>query len=546
MLENISLDCGWGKLIFGKTFSSVDKLATELKKEKKKERNIVFNSPDAPVLLHKYSQDCFINPAYTYALDLENFTQRRSVRKVFFIRLAQSEEEIQQLNTIYEKLGMQKFRGNWWSEKKPDDVLVWVVVEKNKNPENSEKIIGGALTIDHFSAFKDNKKASSIWSLAIDPDVHIAGVGKSLMKFIIQYFKKKNRKTLFLSVIHSNIPAQNLYKMLGFERASIFTIKNKTLINQKFFISENFIQEFPQEIRKTIKEAITRGIQVENKFASFYKLSFGGRNITCNNTLTDQINSISASYCGNQKMFFHILEELEIPYPPTLFTARREKGIEFLKKQESIILKSQFHKLSSNEIKTKSELRRYGSRISAPSEEVILQKFISGKSYRILLIDYKVIAVINAIPPSIVGDGKSTVRKLIQRLSRKKTSMTEGQAKVPLGSSTKSCVAQAGYTFDSIPEKGKEIVVRKNSNFHTGGTMHKVTEEFPVELKKIAIKIAKKLKISVLDFEFLIPDLKKTSEYFVLGANPKPNFSYYQGHQVEQKFLDHLFPQTKR
>ncbi len=62
MLENISLDCGWGKLFFGKSFSSVDKLATELKKEKKKERNICFNSPDSQVLLHKYSQDFFINP----------------------------------------------------------------------------------------------------------------------------------------------------------------------------------------------------------------------------------------------------------------------------------------------------------------------------------------------------------------------------------------------------------------------------------------------------------------------------------------------------
>ena len=402
------------------------------------------------------------------------------------------------------------------------------------------------LAIDHYLAFKDEKKGASIWSLAIDPDSSLSGVGKSLVKFVVQECKKKKRKNLFLSVIHSNTPAQKLYEMLGFERVNIFTIKNKTPINQKFFISDDFIKEFPQKIRGVIKEAITRGIQVENKFLNFFKLSFGGRNITCNNTLTDQVNSISASYCSHQKMFFHILEELNVPYPPTLFTARREKGIEFLKKQESIILKSQFHKLSSNEIKTSSELKRYGSRISAPAEEVILQKFIKGQSYRILLLDFKVVAVMNAVPPSIVGDGKSTVRKLIQRLSRKKFSITEGQVKIPMGSSTKSCVAQAGFTFDSVLEKGVSIEVRKNSNFHTGGTMHDVTEKFPTVFKKIAIKIAKKLKISVLDFEFLIPDLDNEEEYYVLGANPKPNFSYYQGHQVEQKFLDFLFPQTKR
>ena len=541
MLENIALDCGWGKLFLGKTFSSVDKLATELKKEKKKERNICFNSPDSQVILHKYAEKFFINPAYTYSLDLEKFSMRRGTRKTFSLKIVSSESEISELNAVYKKLGMQPFRENWWSEKRSEGVFVVVAIDSQ-----TQKVIGGAMGIDHFLACKCPEKASSIWSVAVDPDSHISGVGKALVKFVIQEFKKKKRKKLYLSVVYNNVPAQKLYEMLGFEKTNVFTIKNKSEINQKFFISENFIQEFPQQIRKVIKEAITRGIQVENKFSSFFKMSYGGRNITCNNTLTDQINSISASYCANQKMFFHILEELQIPYPQTLFTARRGKALEFLKAQESIILKSQFHKLSSNEIKTKSELARYASRISAPAEEVILQKFIKGKSYRILLIDYKVVAVMNAMPPAIIGDGKTTVRKLIQRLSRKKNSSTGGQVKIPMGSSTKSCVAQAGYTFDSILEKGVSIEVRKNSNFQTGGTMHDVTEIFPIEFKKTAIKIAKKLKISVLDFEFLIPDIENIEDFYVLGANPKPNFTYYQGHKVEQKFLDFLFPQTKR
>ena len=541
MLENIALDCGWGKLFLGRTFSSPDKLAMEFKKEKKKERNLCFNSPDSQVILHKYAEKFFINPAYTYALDLEKFSARRVTRKTFSLRMAASEDEISELNTVYKKLGMQPFRENWWSEKRPEGVFVVVAVDAQ-----TQKIIGGAMGIDHFLACKCPEKVASIWSVAVDPDSHIAGVGKSILKFVIQEFKKKKRKKLYLSVVHDNVPAQKLYEVLGFEKTNILTIKNKSEINQKFFISTDFIQGFPQKIRKVITEAITRGIQVENKFSSFFKMSFGGRNITCNNTLTDQVNSISASYCANQKMFFHILEELNISYPNTLFTSRKEKGVEFLKQNGSIILKSQFHKLSSNEIKTSTELRRYGSRISAPAEEVILQKFIRGESYRILIIDFKVVAVMNAVAPSVVGDGKSTVRKLIQRLSRKKFSLTEGQVKIPFGPSTKSCVAQSGSTFDTILEKGVSIPVRKNSNFHTGGTMHDITDVFPQEFKKIAIRIAKKLKIPVLDFEFLIPDLENKEEFYVLGANPKPNFMYYQGHQVEQKFLDFLFPQTKR
>jgi GNAT-family acetyltransferase (TIGR03103 family) len=540
MLENIAIDCGWGKLILGESFSSVDKLASELKKERKKERNICFNSPDSQVLLHQYSQNFFINPAYTYALDIENFSIRRSKRKSFSLRAVQSENDITELNKVYSKLGMQEFRANWWSEKKPESLSLFVAVDSQ-----SQKIIGGIMLVDHFVAIKNSHKTASIWSVAVDPDCHIAGVGKSLIKYVIQECKKKKRKKLFLSVIHSNMPAQKLYESLGFERCNIFTIKNKSKINQKYFISENFLKKFPLKIRGVITEALTRGIQVKDMFSHFFQLSFGGRNITCNDSLTELTNSINASYCANQKMFFHILEENNFSFPATLFTSKFSKGVEFLKKHQSVIMKSQLHKLSSDEIKTPVMLRKMGTKISKPSEEVILQKFEKGESYRILIIDFKVIGVMKAQAPSITGDGTHSIRNLIKKLARKKLAMTEGESKITLDSSTRSTVSKYGYTLDDILPAGEKICIRKNFTFQSGGNMKDVSEDFPMFFKKIAISLAKKLSLSVLDIEMIIPDLED-EKYFILGGNPKPNFLYYKGRQAETKFLDFLFPQTKK
>lgn len=114
--ENISIDCGWGKLLFSSTFSSIDKLASELKKERKSCRNIAFAIEDVQILFSRYPQDFFLNPAYVYGSEIASFQLRKEQRKNFVFSKIQTEEEVIALNTIYEKLQMVPIRKNWISE----------------------------------------------------------------------------------------------------------------------------------------------------------------------------------------------------------------------------------------------------------------------------------------------------------------------------------------------------------------------------------------------------------------------------------------------
>ena len=78
-------------------------------------------------------------------------------------------------------------------------------------------------------------------------------------------------------------------------------------------------------------------------------------------------------------------------------------------------------------------------------------------------------------PASLVGDGVSTVRTLIEKQSRRRAAATGGESRIPVDAETERCIAAAGYGYESVLPAGQPLAVRKTANLHTGGTIHDVT-----------------------------------------------------------------------
>ena len=535
MKENVSVDCGWGKLLFGETFSETKKTITELKKERKTERNVLFYPLDPQLMMTSNAQDFFLNPAYIYKLDLHIFSDRKISRTTFSIRKAETQEDIDALNAIYIKMHMLPFRKNWFEEKH-ESLSVYVVEDKK-----TKEIYGGMMMIDHVSAFEDEKKSTSVWSVVISSSAPYSGMGKALMKYSIREAKKKKRKRMFLSVVANNIPAQRLYEQLGFVKTPILTVKNKTPINEELFVSREIVNKFSNKTKGIIREALKQGIQVRQINDDIYELSLGGQIINCDSSLSEKTSAIMQNICKNQKYFLKMLDRLDIRYPNSEFHIQQRNVEKFLEKHEKIVLKTVQKNITTHDISDNKTLHKQFSRIRQCSDEVLLQESKEGTIYRVLVMKYKVAAVVETQPPIITGNGKLTVAQLIKKLSRRKQASSGGENKIPMDSKTKAFIAKQGYSFETVLEKGESLQVRKKSSYYTGGTMKDVTSNFPDSLKKIAMKIAKYLSISVMSLEILVPDIQNPEEYFVLEATSQPNLQYYSGQNVYKKFIDVLF-----
>jgi GNAT-family acetyltransferase (TIGR03103 family) len=174
---------------------------------------------------------------------------------------------------------------------------------------------------------------------------------------------------------------------------------------------------------------------------------------------------------------------------------------------------------------------------------VLLEEYARGADLRVIVINGEVVAAAVREPPHIKGTGRDSVRKLIEKQSRRREAATEGESRIPFDRETLRCIKDAGYDESDILPYAKEITVRKTANLHTGGTLHDVTEELHPSLRQAAIDAAAAIDIPVTGLDFIVPD-PRGEEYVIIEANERPGLANHEPRPTAERFVDLLFPNT--
>ncbi len=230
MKRNVTLFCGWGRLIFGHTFSDHDRIIDIFASEPEGKRDLAIYIKNHHVLLTKAPDLLFVDPSHTYRLWLHHYRMPKQRPSHFRIRLLQGEEDARQVNAIYRKCGLIESPVSTIVENQKTPVFSYFVAE-----DADGQIIGSIMGIDHKAAFNDPEKGASFWCLAVDPDRRARGVGRSLVRCVAEYYLAKGREYLDLSVLHDNHRAIRLYRSLGFRRVPVYVVKRKNEINRNFY-----------------------------------------------------------------------------------------------------------------------------------------------------------------------------------------------------------------------------------------------------------------------------------------------------------------------
>jgi GNAT-family acetyltransferase (TIGR03103 family) len=174
---------------------------------------------------------------------------------------------------------------------------------------------------------------------------------------------------------------------------------------------------------------------------------------------------------------------------------------------------------------------------------VVVEECFTGQDLRLLVIDYALVAAAIRRPARVVGDGRATVRALIETQSRRRAAATDGESRIPLDAETERCVADAGFGLDDVPPEGREITVRKAANLHTGGTIHDVTDTVHPVLARAAVDAARAIEIPVTGIDLMVkaPD---QPDYVFIEANERPGLANHEPQPTAERFIDLLFPLT--
>lgn len=196
---------------------------------------------------------------------------------------------------------------------------------------------------------------------------------------------------------------------------------------------------------------------------------------------------------------------------------------------------------------TKTEFYRAMRAVFERDNVALVQKAVSGKDYRIVVLDSKVISAYERIPLSVLGDGRSTIAKLL-KIKERQFRTANRDTQIDLADPRmKEKLQHQDLTLKSIPKNGERIYLLDNANLSTGGDSVDVTPLVHKDFQKIAVRLTKDMGLRLCGVDLMIDgDIgQKPEKYWVLEINAAPGLDHYaKTGKKQEKIVEDLYLQV--
>lgn len=538
------VDCGWGRLLLGQTFREPEALVRALAEESARSRDVAMYVRDPHVVVSQAPQQLFLDPSHTFRLPLAQAALPEPERVGWTVRAAQAGDE-DGVNRVLISRGMVPVVPGFLERAASDRRLELLVAEES----GDGGIVGVVTGVDHVRACGDPEQGSSLWSLAVDPQCPRHGIGIALVAELVRRFRARGRLYLDLSVMHDNEAAIRLYQKIGFQRVPVYCVKNRNPINERLYVGPELNEGLNVYAQIIVDEARRRGINAEVIDAEFgyFRLSLGGRSITCRESLSELTTAVAMSRCDDKRVTRRVLEAGGVRTPAQHVVGDDEALAAFLAEHPRVVVKPARGEQGAGitvDVQGEPAVREAIALARGVCDDVLVEELVPGDDLRIVVIDHQVVAAATRRPAQVIGDGRSDLRTLIERQSRRREAATHGESRIPLDAETERCVRAAGHGLDSVLDDGQVLAVRKTANLHTGGTIHDVTAQLHPALAEVAERASRLLDIPVVGFDFMVPAIDGEA-YAVIEANERPGLANHEPQPTAERFVDLLFPQTR-
>ncbi|WP_283637525.1 cyanophycin synthetase [Aquaticitalea lipolytica] len=311
-----------------------------------------------------------------------------------------------------------------------------------------------------------------------------------------------------------------------------------------------------------VEEAAARGIPWIrlNKY-SLCQLGYGANQKRIQATVTSETSSIGVELACDKEDTKYLLEQAEVQTPRGDII-RRESSLEEACRYVGfpLVVKpvdgNHGRGITVNIKNYDDALIAFRSaKESSKSGAIIIEKYIVGDDYRLLVINNKLVAAAVRTPAHVIGDGKSTIQQLIDEVNkdpRRGYGHENVLTQITVNDLTLSIIKANGYTLNSVLEKDKRLLLKDTANLSTGGTAEDVTDIVHPANVFMAERISKIIDLDICGIDVMTTDISKPLEETggaVLEVNAGPGFRMHLAptsglpRNVAAHVIDKLFPQ---
>lgn len=254
-----------------------------------------------------------------------------------------------------------------------------------------------------------------------------------------------------------------------------------------------------------VQAAVARGIPTRRLTrGSLVQFGWGSKQRRIQAAETDRSSAIAESIAQDKELTKKLLAAAGVPVPVGRPAANADDAWAALCEIGApVVVKpldgNQGKGVTVNVV-TREQLDKAYASATAISDDVLVEKFIPGSDFRLLVVGNQVVAASRRDPPQVIGDGVHSVRELVEEVNtdpRRGIGHATSLTKIRIDEIALAQLNTQGLTPDSIPNKGSRIVLRSNANLSTGGSATDVTDDVHPDMAASAVAAAQMIGLDV-------------------------------------------------
>jgi cyanophycin synthetase len=269
-----------------------------------------------------------------------------------------------------------------------------------------------------------------------------------------------------------------------------------------------------------VQAAVARGIPYRRLTSgSLVQFGWGSRQRRIQAAETDRSSAIAEAIAQDKELTKKLLHAAGVAVPhgrPVMdiedawCAAREIGGPVVVKPQDG----NQGKGVAVN-IRTREQVTAAFTVAAEFGSSVMVERYLPGHDYRMLVIGDRLIAAARRDPPQVFGDGRHTVRELVDLVNRdprRGSGHATSLTKIRFDDIALATLAEQGFTAESVPNRGARVVLRNNANLSTGGTATDVTDDVHSDLAAAAVAAARMVGLDICGIDVVCDSVLKPLE----------------------------------
>jgi D-alanine-D-alanine ligase-like ATP-grasp enzyme len=272
--------------------------------------------------------------------------------------------------------------------------------------------------------------------------------------------------------------------------------------------------------------------------SGFHEITLDGSRTFVNDNSSAIDNRVTLDLMSDKPLTYRLLlaESLPIPEHCVFNLKNIRPAVEFLEATKACVVKpargTGGGRGITTGIQSRWQLARAAANAAAYCDDVVIERHVEGRNYRLLYLDGELIDAFVREPPSVTGDGRSTVKKLVhhansQRL-REEARLSQVQLTIDLD--MKRTLGRHGLSLRSVPAEGQAVILKTVVNENCGADNTTATQTLCPSIIRDGTVAVKTTGVRLGGVDVITTDPTRplaATGGVILEVNAPPNFYYH-------------------